>query len=325
MICYKHLYSALKGTPLENWLESLPQTVEQKLHPSNHGDLDRWLAALKAIPKLTPGSIDLNSPSIRIGSKQDCDHEKREQLERSLRELHPWRKGPFNLFDIQIDTEWRSDWKWDRLKEHIQPLKNRLVLDVGCGNGYHCWRMLGEGARRVIGIDPTLLSIMQFNALKQLLDSPLPIDLLPIGIEEVPPGLEAFDSVFSMGILYHRRSPIDHLLELAGCLRPGGELILETLVTEGKKGEALLPEKRYAKMRNVWFIPTCATLESWLKRCGYKNIRLVDVTRTTTEEQQSTDWMQFHSLADFLDPENQKLTCEGLPAPTRAIYTATKL
>lgn len=324
MINYEPLYTSLSGTPLKSWLETLPQLVEQKLHPSQHGDLKNWLIALEEIPAANPDLIDLNDSAIRIGSASDYDETELKQLEKSLRKLHPWRKGPFNLHGIQIDTEWRSDWKWERLKQHIQPLKNRLVLDIGCGNGYHCWRMLGEGAGRVIGIDPTLLSVMQFHAVKKIAGDDLPIDVLPLGIEDLPSGLKAFDSVFSMGILYHRRSPIDHLYELADCLRPGGELILETLVIEGNKGEVLLPEGRYAKMRNVWFIPSCKTLESWLKRCGYKDIRLVDVSRTTAEEQRSTDWMQFHSLSNFLDPEEPDLTSEGLPAPTRAIFTAIK-
>ena len=125
-----------------------------------------------------------------------------------------------------------------------------------------------------------------------------------------------------MGVLYHRRSPIDHLLELRDCLQPGGELVLETLVIDGKLGEVLLPEGRYAKMRNVWFLPSCETLMSWLKRCGFINIRLIDVTPTSIEEQRSTEWMQFHSLKDFLYADNHQLTYEGQPAPKRAIIIA---
>jgi tRNA (mo5U34)-methyltransferase len=128
--------------------------------------------------------------------------------------------------------------------------------------------------------------------------------------------------VFSMGVLYHRRSPIGHLLELRDCLVPGGELVLETLVIEGIQGETLVPEERYAMMRNVWFIPSCPTLMHWLKRCGFKHIRLVDVTATTIQEQRSTRWMTFHSLTDNLDPDNPTLTCEGYPAPKRAIIVA---
>jgi len=263
----------------------------------------------------------LDSDAVQIGVSSDLLEQARLELESQLKALHPWRKGPYNLFDIHIDTEWRSDWKWERLKNHISPLNHRLVLDVGCGNGYHCWRMLGAGAKMVVGIDPLLLNVLQFQLVKRLYGE-APIYVLPLGIEDLPYGLKIFDTVFSMGVLYHRRSPIDHLMELRDCLKPGGELVLETLVIDGGLGEVLLPEGRYAKMRNVWFLPSCETLISWLKRCGFLNIRLIDVTSTTVEEQRSTEWMQFHSLKDFLSVENPQLTCEGLPAPKRAIIIA---
>jgi tRNA (mo5U34)-methyltransferase len=182
--------------------------------------------------------------------------------------------------------------------------------------------MLGAGAKRVVGIDPMLLNVMQFQLIKQFYDNNAPIDLLPLGIEAIPANLHCFDSVFSMGVLYHRRSPIDHLFELRDCLKSGGELILETLVIDGELGDTLLPVDRYAQMRNVWFLPSCNTLISWLNRCGFKNTRVVDITTTTTQEQRTTDWMRFHSLKDFLNAENPTLTCEGLPAPKRAIIIA---
>jgi len=273
---------------------------------------------------LAPLQRHLDADAVQIGCSDDLTDQAQKQLEQQLMALHPWRKGPYDLFGIQIDTEWRSDWKWARLKNYIAPLQHRLVLDVGCGNGYHCWRMLGAGAKMVVGIDPTLLSVMQFKAVKKL-HGAAPVYVLPLGIEDMPYGLKVFDTVFSMGVLYHRRSPIDHLLELRDCLQPGGELVLETLVIDGGLGEVLLPEDRYAKMRNVWFLPSCDTLISWLKRCGFKNIRLLDVSTTTVEEQRSTDWMRFHSLKDFLDPENPQLTCEGLPAPKRAIIVANSV
>ncbi len=151
-------------------------------------------------------------------------------------QLHPWRKGPYEICGIPIETEWRSDWKWERLQPHIEPLADRLVLDVGCGNGYHGWRMLGEGARLVIGIDPTQLFVMQFEALRHFLGSQHPLRVLPLGIEDLPANLQGFDTVFSMGVFYHRRSPFAHLAELKGALRKGGELVLETLVIEGDGG-----------------------------------------------------------------------------------------
>ena len=163
---------------------------------------------------------------------------------------------------------------------------------------------------------------MQFQLIRKLHGGEPPVYVLPLGIDALPYGMKAFDTVFSMGVLYHRRSPIDHLLELRDCLIPGGELILETLVIDGGLGEVLVPEDRYAKMRNVWFLPSCPTLISWLRRCGFINIRLVDVTATTTKEQRRTEWMNFNSLQDHLDPANPMLTCEGHPAPKRAIFIA---
>jgi tRNA (mo5U34)-methyltransferase len=237
-------------------------------------------------------------------------------------DLHPWRKGPFKLFDLEIDTEWRSDWKWDRIEPHIQPLDNRLVLDVGCGNGYHCWRMLGCGAKRVIGIDPSAKFIFQFSAIKKYAGLELPIDILPLGIEDIPEKMASFDSVFSMGVLYHRRSPMDHLRELRELLRPGGQLILETLVIEGGNGSSLVPEGRYAKMPNVWFLPSPETLISWLCKQGFVNAKIIDVTATSTQEQRRTDWMTFESLDNFLDSHNKSKTIEGHPAPIRAAVIA---
>ncbi|MGH8500687.1 MAG: tRNA 5-methoxyuridine(34)/uridine 5-oxyacetic acid(34) synthase CmoB, partial [Methylococcales bacterium] len=152
----------------------------------------------------------------------------------------------------------------------------------------------------------------------------LPVFVLPLSGEDFLSGLCEFDTVFSMGVLYHRKSPLDHLSELHGFLRSDGELVLETLVVDGAGGYTLLPEDRYAMMRNVWFIPSCQTLLLWLKRSGFKNIRLIDVTTTTSEEQRSTEWMRFHSLAEFLDPNDKRLTREGLPAPQRAIAIANK-
>jgi tRNA (mo5U34)-methyltransferase len=324
MIDYQPLYNLLLDAKADNWVKLLPQQIASAFELTKHGTLSHWQSVIESMPELATTHRLLDANVIEIGRSDDLTKEEMMNLESQLKALHPWRKGPYNLFNIHIDTEWRSDWKWDRLKNHIAPLNHRLVLDVGCGNGYHCWRMLGAGAKMVVGIDPLLLNIFQFQVVRKLYGE-VPVYLLPLGIEDLPYGLKVFDTVFSMGVLYHRRSPIDHLMELRDCLRPGGELVLETLIIDGGLGEVLLPEGRYAKMRNVWFLPSCDTLISWLKRCGFQNIRLIDVSSTSVEEQRSTEWMQFHSLKDFLSAENHQLTCEGLPAPKRAIITANTI
>ena len=318
---YRMLYEVLREAGADAWADVLPQQLKSAFELSQHGKLAKWQAMIKRLPTPAPSIRRPDGDTVQIGAAVDLAGITPEQFKAQLMQLHPWRKGPYELFGIKIDTEWRSDWKWDRLKDHIAPLKYRLVLDVGCGNGYHCWRMFGAGAKMVVGVDPLMLNVMQFQLIKKMYGA-APVYVLPFGIEQIPSGLKAFDTVFSMGVLYHRRSPIDHLLELRECLRPGGELILETLIIDGGAGEVLVPEGRYARMRNVWFLPSCDTLIGWMKRCGFDNIRLVDVTVTTTEEQRTTEWMQFHSLKHFLDPDNPQLTHEGLPAPKRAIFIA---
>lgn len=298
------------------WLQPLLDQVDKKL---SHGDMEKWQAAIDSLPEVSPGGVDLSN-CVAIGSPDDLDLESRAQMETQLKQLHPWRKGPYDLFGIHIDTEWRSDWKWDRLSQHISDLNGRKVLDVGCGNGYHCWRMAGAGADTVIGIDPTLVFVMQYQAIQRYINSQQVV-VLPFGIDDVAKS-PVFDTVFSMGVLYHRRSPLDHLIELRHLLRPGGELVLETLVIEAGEREVLVPQDRYAQMRNVWFLPSCDLLQVWLSRCGYKNIKLVDVTCTTVDEQRTTEWMRFQSLSDFLMPEDQSRTIEGYSAPVRAIFTA---
>ncbi|WP_317706688.1 tRNA 5-methoxyuridine(34)/uridine 5-oxyacetic acid(34) synthase CmoB [Methylomarinovum caldicuralii] len=305
------------------WGRTLPRQLAAALAPQRHGDLRHWRQLLAELPRPVPSSLALAAPTVRIGAPADCDAATRTALEAALRQLHPWRKGPFEVFGIHIDAEWRSDRKWARLEHAVSPLAGRLVLDVGAGNGYYALRMLGAGAARVIGIDPTLRYVFQFLALKRLAGD-LAADILPLALEDLPPKLQAFDTVFSMGVLYHRRSPFDHLFALKDCLRRGGELVLETLVTEGREGEVLVPRDRYARMRNVWFIPSVVTLEGWLVRAGFERIRCIDVSRTTPEEQRATDWMRFQSLADFLDPSDPDRTVEGYPAPRRAILLAEK-
>jgi len=250
-----------------------------------------------------------------------------DEIKAALQLMHPWRKGPFEIFGTHIDTEWHSDWKWDRLKDAISPLQERTILDVGCGSGYHLWRMLGAGAKLAIGIDPTPLFSMHFATVKRY-QNESPAFILPIGIEHMPDKMHTFDTLFSMGILYHRKSPIDHLIELKQLLtKPDSghgesELVIDTLVIEGNERECLMPHGRYAKMRNVWFIPTVGMLKIWLKRAGFKDIQVIDASPTTTEEQRATEWMTFESLPDFLDPNDHTRTIEGYPAPIRAVLIA---
>jgi len=289
-----------------------------------HGDAETWLDAVAALPDPPRYDVDVGA-IVRVGAACDIDETQRVALHRNLLALHPWRKGPFSLFGVHIDTEWRSDWKWDRVAPHVSPLAGRTVLDVGCGNGYYGWRMCDAGAR-VVGIDPTIVYSMQYLAVARYLTHARPSfehALLPIRLEDVP-GLAFFDTVLSMGVLYHRRDPAEHLGALHAHLRPGGELVLETLIVADGSTEVLIPNGRYARMSNVWCIPGRVTLERWLAEAGFDAIRVVNITPTTVAEQRSTPWMRFASLESALNPLDPTRTVEGHPAPVRCVVIARR-
>lgn len=300
--------------------DALPELIEQGLCTKRYGDLSKWQGALDQLPALEIDRVHLDRRAISIESGKAAEADQRSQLLSALQALIPWRKGPFGFFDIEIDTEWRSDLKWDRVAPAIGSLEGKRVLDVGCGSGYHCWRMAGDEAQFVLGIDPTPLFVCQYWAVQKYAQNKK-VWVVPARMEQLPKSA-FFDTVFSMGVLYHRRSPLDHLQELKDALVDGGQLVLETLVIEGGEGKVLVPEGRYSKMGNVWFLPSVPELCNWLGKLNFKNIEVVDVSVTTVEEQRSTDWMRFQSLIDFLDPDDNSKTVEGYPAPRRAVVTA---
>lgn len=311
------LQALLRGTPMEPMAD---YASDKYLYSRKHGLTDRWLDLFDALPQVQASSIDLKN-AVRVGDANDCTPEQQSAIEAAARSQIPWRKGPWSVFGVDIDSEWRSDMKWDRLLPHIDALKGRRVLDVGSGNAYHCYRAVGEGARYALGVDPHLAYYFQFRFIQHFLRDH-PVFVLPVTLDEFPDSVAQFDTAFSMGVLYHRKSPLDHLFQLLGCLRSGGQLVLETLVVEGPEGYALTPPDRYCRMNNVWFLPSVATTESWLRRCGFINIRTVDINITSVQEQRTTPWMPFQSLIDGLDPHDQTLSIEGLPGPRRALIVA---
>lgn len=300
MLDYDRLWQCLASAGLEAWRPRLEPILLERLQDSAHGDFAHWRRTLEQL-RAEPG-----------------DEGTRREL---LISLSPWRKGPFEVAGVTIDSEWRSDLKWARLKDAIAPLEGRAVLDVGCGNGYYSLEMSKASARAVLGIDPTLLYVLQFLAIEHFL-RPQGVFVLPLRLDELPANARKFDSTFSMGVLYHQRSPIDHLRQLKGTLRPGGQLVLETIFMPGEESHACTPAERYARMRNVWLLPTITELTTWLQRTGYNDIEVIDVSLTTTDEQRSTEWMTFESLHEALNPDDPEQTVEGWPAPRRVVVVA---
>ena len=322
MIDFGDFYQIIAKNKLSKWLEVLPAQLANWQKSNIDNRFNQWLNSIKHLPIIKPYQIDLLN-SVTVESEQPISIGDQQRITQLLKNMMPWRKGPFHLYGINIDTEWRSDWKWERLIPHINNLSGQTVLDVGCNSGYHLWRMIGAGAKLAVGIDPMALYLCQFEAIRKLLGNDQRAHLLPLGIEELPK-LNAFDTVFSMGVLYHRRSPLDHLFQLKDQLVDGGQLVLETLVIDGDLHQALMPGERYAQMRNVYFIPSVPTMINWLHKCGFSDVKMVDKSVTSLDEQRKTEWMTSDSLADFLDPNDSSKTIEGYPAPMRAVFIAKK-
>ena len=308
------LFAAWRNAP-----QPAPRCVDTLLS-ANHGDLPRWLNALAEVPPMPAATVTAGD-AIQVRSADELPSDHRCRLEATLRALIPWRKGPFELFGIRVDAEWRSDWKWRRIAPHID-LAGGNVLDVGCGNGYYGWRMLAAGATMVTGVEPALPFVLQHALVAHCAaaNSAMPAAnlVLPLRFEDFT-SAQPFDVIFSLGVLYHRRDPAEHLRRLAEHAHRDTVLVLETLIVEG---ETLVSPKRYARMRNVHVVPSIDTVRHWLRQAGFASADVVDVSTTTTAEQRSTAWMPYQSLAEALDPEDASLTVEGYPAPRRAVIIA---
>lgn len=321
MLPIERLRRDLDGFASSDWVRQLTDRAAASLTENAHGGLPRWRRLLASLPDVPKAAVEVSSGAITLTPDWPGRH--REAVRDALMQLAPWRKGPFALGGIHIDAEWRSDWKWQRIQDAMTPLAGRRVLDVGCGNGYYALRMRCQGAQLVVGIDPTILFVAQFTAVTHfMLDEP--VHVLPLRLHELPAPAPAFDTTFSMGVLYHQRRPLEHLAQLRDTLRRQGELVLETLIAPGATADVLIPQGRYARMRNVWHLPTRPRLVEWLTESGFADIRIVDETATSQDEQRTTPWMPFESLREALDPADPARTVEGLPAPLRIAVIATK-
>ncbi len=280
---------------------------------------------LSQLPNIQNVHTDFSKKIIQIGKKTQLTIDHKDKLLKVMNQLIPWRKGPFNLFGIDLDGEWNSHLKWARIHRHIDNINDKIVLDIGCNNGYFMFKMAKMLPALVMGIDPMPRCQMQFNLLNHYCQaSNLKYELF--GIEQLKYFKNFFHTIFSMGIIYHHKNPIQQLIEINDALRPSGQLILETIGIPGTKPYALFPEDRYAKMRNIWFLPTESCLVNWAHKAKFTDIKIISRSKTTAKEQRQTKWCPapYQSLDNFLDPNNKNKTTEGFPAPRRFCIIARK-
>ena len=235
--------------------------------------------------------------------------------------MKPWRKGPFQLNDLFIDSEWQSQIKYNLLQPHFD-LKDKIVGDIGCNNGYYLFRMLGQGPKKLIGFDPSAIYYSQFQFINHFIKSDIVYEML--GVEHVEFYEHTFDTLFCLGVLYHRSDPVAMLKSLFKGLNKGGELILDTFMIEGEGEMCLTPKDRYSKIPNIYFVPTVNALKNWCHRAGFETVEVLETMKTESNEQRKTEWIDTQSLEDFLDPHDNTKTVEGYPAPKRVYIKAIK-
>ncbi|MDG4476317.1 tRNA 5-methoxyuridine(34)/uridine 5-oxyacetic acid(34) synthase CmoB [Thiovibrio frasassiensis] len=282
----------------------------------------RFREPYEALHHLQAQFTDFSKDAVTIGRGTELSEADRHLVHDAMRAFMPWRKGPFDVFGVEIDAEWQSWRKWNRLLPALPDLTGKVVADIGCNNGYYMFRMLPHKPRCVVGLEPFLQHYYCFKTLRHLAGAEeLFIELM--GVEDIPLFPSCFDVVFLMGIIYHRISPVEMLREIRAAMRPGGVLILESQAIPGENPVALFPEARYAKVPGTYFVPTASCLRNWLLRTGFGEVEIFCSHPMSSEEQRKTAWMAFESYEDFLDPHNPNLTVEGYPAPLRVFLRAT--
>jgi tRNA (mo5U34)-methyltransferase len=317
-----------------NYIEQLPSHIDRDKILHIHREKQRWVNQNKkgfiryrvpcvGLSAFQASNVDCSQDAVHIGNASEVSEQQRQEIESHLREFMPWRKGPFSIFGTEVDSEWQSQRKWQRLLSHLPDLEGKIVADVGCSNGYYMFRMIPHRPRMVLGFEPSLQHYYCFKGLNGMArQDNLEIDLL--GVEHLPLFPECFDVLFLMGIIYHRSSPVDTLRDVFSSLKSGGSLILESQAIPGKDAMALFPERTYAKVPGTYFVPTGACLTNWLQRAGFTDVELFCQHPMSSVEQRRTNWMQFESYSDFIQPEQPRLTVEGYPAPDRVFFIARK-
>ncbi len=276
--------------------------------------------ALQAFPA---ANIDCSGDAVKIGEENEVSESDKQSIKSHLRSFMPWRKGPFSIFGIDVDSEWQSQRKWQRLLPRLPDLQDKVIADIGCSNGYYMFRMIPYKPRLIIGFEPSVQHYYCFKGLNNMARlKNMHIDLL--GVEHLSLFPDCFDVLFLMGIIYHRSSPVDTLRTVFSSLQSGGTLILESQAIPGEEEVALFPEKTYAKVPGTYFVPTGNCLKNWLLRAGFSDIELFCQHPMSSLEQRRTSWMEFESYSDFLDPRAPEKTVEGYPAPDRVFLIGRK-
>ena len=119
--------------------------------------------------------------------------------------------------DFQIKTGFTSD-----------ELKDKLVLDAGCGVGRHMEVALKYGAS-VVGVDLSFsVDVAYENVGKNLKANVIQADILNLPFKS-----EVFDAAYSMGVLHHTPDTKKAFLSLVPLIKEGGKIAIFVYSNEG--------------------------------------------------------------------------------------------
>ena len=307
---------------LEKYSSEIDYTSIKAIRPKDDLNSKNWInyySLIKSLPKESKSKLIDNDKIVEIKCNENQDTLK--DIHNLVKELIPWRKGPFKINDELIDSEWQCWQKWKRIEPYLGEIKDFKISDIGSGNGYFMYQLAKKNPELVIGIEKSELPYQQFCFINKLAH-----------VENLQMELASSDSLIHyksffnlclcMGVLYHSRNPLEVLFNIKHSLAKGGKVLIETIIWPGDDDFCFFNPDRYSRMKNVFFIPTTTALVSWLKKTGFKEIEIHRVDKTTTNEQRKTKYSPFFSLEDQLKEGNHELTIEGYPAPSRVILTA---
>lgn len=317
------IHALLKNDTIPVDMQRYEKEIKSADAKDYHQIDEKKLNVFSQIPSVNKTRCNFSGDTIIFQSDEPIRPDILQKIESDLKSMIPWRKGPFDLYGIFIDAEWQSHMKWNRMKDHLPELENKVVADIGSNSGYYLFKIAQYNPALVMGFDPVLKFKLQFEYIQNFARRDNIIYNM-LGWHSLSFFESFYDVIFNMGIIYHHRSPLEILDVCYKALKPGGTMIIETMAIASKKEIALTPGRRYCGTPGVWFIPSESALYNWLRRSRFIDIHTIYLDKLTIEEQRSTEWAPFDSLSDFLDQENSDHTKEGYESPSRMIVLAKK-
>lgn len=111
--------------------------------------------------------------------------------------------------------------EWSELKKLLPDFKNKNVLDLGCGYGWHCIYAYENGARKITGID---ISKKMINTAKEKSKN-LNIEYKCCAMEDLEFKENSFDVVLSSLAFHYIKNFEDLVKNISRWLLPEGDFI----------------------------------------------------------------------------------------------------